>query len=257
MAISAVLLDVNEIATAPWTSKLVFGGVPKTPTNLQYGDIVAMTDENDMIVIERKTPSDLLNSIRDKHIFSQAAGMKALSPWAYIIVTGVLKATDSGHVIADDRITGWKWNAIQGALLEIQEMGVKIVYCLGQDEYEPTVIRLCNRARDKEKIIEPTTQPRFMSPGEVMLTSLPGIGIERAQLLLREFDNDPARALAWLTRKKSTINVAGMGEGVKRAVKSALCLGEYEEIFVLNGAHYPDVIDYLYNAEQCDMEVLA
>jgi len=217
---------------------------------------VATTDDGDMIIIERKTPSDLLNSIRDKHIFSQAAGIGALSPWSYIVITGVLTSTASGNVVADDRITGWKWNAIQGALLEIQELGVRIVYCLGQDEYEPTVIRLCNRTRSKEKIIEPTTQPRFMSPGEVMLTSLPGIGIERAQLLLREFNNDPARALAWLTRKKSKISAAGIGEGVKRAVKSALCLGEYEEMFVLNSAHYPDVADYLYSAEKCEKEVL-
>lgn len=257
MTISALMLDCNEAATAPWTDKLTFGGIPKMVTNLEWGDITAVTSNGDMVIIERKTPSDLLNSIGDKHIFSQAAGMRSFSPWCYLLITGPLTATSSGHVVADSRVTGWRWTSVQGALLEIQEMGVRIVYCLGEKEYEPTVMQLCNRERNKEKVLEPTTQSRSMSPGEILLTSLPGIGIERAQLLLSQFNNDPARALVWLTRKKSTIGIAGLGEGVKRAVKSALCLGEWEEMFVLNGAHFPDVADYLYQAEIQEKEILA
>lgn len=256
MAITAVMLDTNEAASAPWTSALTFGGIPKMTTNLSWGDIVAVTDDNNMVIIERKTASDLLNSIKDNHIFAQAAGMRELSPWVYVVITGVLLATASGHVIADGRTTGWHWDAVQGALISIQEMGVRIVYCLSENEYEATVIRLCNRERSKERIIEPTSLPRMMSSGEVLLTSLPGIGLERAQKLLREFDNNPAKALAWLTRKKAT-SLAGIGDGIKRAVKSSLCLGEYDEMFVLNGAYYPDVIDYLYAAEATEKEILA
>jgi ERCC4-type nuclease len=255
MAITGLMLDTNEVATAPWTDKLAFGGVAKMTTNLMWGDLMISTSDGDMVIIERKTCSDLLNSIKDNHIFAQAAGMRSLSPWCYLLVTGILQASISGHVIADDRITGWHWDSVQGALISIQEMGVRIVYCLGENEYEATVIRLCNRERSKERIIEPTALPRVMSPGEVLLTSLPGIGLERAQKLLREFDNNPAKALAWLTRKKTT-SLAGIGDGIKRAVKSGLCLGEYDEMFVLNSAHYPDVADYLYQAEITEKEIL-
>lgn len=255
--LTAIMIDTNEIATAPWINKLTFGGVPKMPANLEYGDLLATTETGDMVVVERKTPSDLLNSIKDNHIFAQAAGMRALSPWCYLVITGVPAATLSGNVIANERVTGWHWNAVQGALLDIQEMGVRIVYCLDENEYEATVIRLCNRERSKERIIEPTALPRVLSPGEVLLTSLPGIGLERAQRLLREFDNNPAKAIAWLTRKKSPVNVPGISDGTKRAAKASLCLGEYDEVFVLNSAHYPDVADYLYQAETIEQEILA
>lgn len=256
MSITALMIDTNDLATAPWLKSLTFGGVPKMPTNLEWGDLIATTDTGDMVIVERKTPSDLLNSIRDNHIFAQAAGMRAMSPWSYIVITGPLTATGSGYVIANDRITGWQWDSVQGALISLQEMGVRIVFCLSDKDYEATVIRLCNRERSKERIIEPTAQPRALTPGEVLLTSLPGIGLERAQRLLREFDNNPAKALVWLTRKKAK-PLAGIGDGIKRAVKSALGLGEYEEMYTLNGAHYPDVADYLHEAEQVEFDVLS
>ncbi len=256
MSITALMIDTNDLATAPWLKSLSFGGVPKVPTNLTWGDLLATTDNGDMVIIERKTPSDLLNSIKDNHIFAQAAGMRQTSPWSYIIVTGYLTATSSGYVIANERITGWQWDSVQGALISLQEMGVRVTYCLSDKDYESTVIRLCNRERSKERIIEPTALPRVLTPGEVLLTSLPGIGLERAQRLLREFDNNPAKALVWLTRKKAK-PLAGIGEGIKRAVKSALGLGEYEEMYTLNGAHHPEVADYLCAAEQVDFEVLS
>lgn len=235
MSIAAIMLDSNEVATAPWTNKLTFGGVPKIVTNLEWGDLIATTDQNDMIIIERKTSNDLLGSIKDKHIFAQMAGMRALSPWSYLVVCGTLTANTNGKVIADERVTGWDFNAVQGAMIDIQEMGVRIVHCLSNAEYEPTVLRLCNRERSKEKIIEPTAQPRIMSPGEAMLCSLPGIGWERAQALLTEFENRPAYALAWLTwfGFQSDVQIAGIGKGVKSNVRRALGLGETDVLEVL------------------------
>lgn len=229
------MIDTNEIATAPWINGLMFDGAPRIVTKLDHGDIWATTDNSDMICIERKTPSDLLNSIKDNHIFKQVAGMRAHTPWAYVVVTGTLTATGTGKVIADERVTGWDWNAVQGALIDIQEMGVRVVYCLNNAEYEPTVLRLCGRDRGKEKVIEPTATPRIMSPGEALLCSLPGIGWDRAQALLAEFENRPAYALAWLTwfGFQSDVQIAGIGKGVKANVRRALGLGDTDVLEVL------------------------
>lgn len=229
------MIDTNEIATAPWINGLMFDGAPRIVTKLDHGDIWATTDNNDMVCIERKTPSDLLNSIKDNHIFRQVAGMRTHTPWAYVVVTGTLTATAAGKVIADERVTGWDWNAVQGALIDIQEMGVRVVYCLNSAEYEPTVLRLCGRERGKEKVIEPTAQPRIMSPGETLLCSLPGIGWDRAQALLTEFENRPAYALAWLTwfGFQSDVQIAGIGKGVKTNVRRALGLGDTDVLEVL------------------------
>jgi len=228
MTISAVLIDSREPESI---QKLSFGNAPKMITALDYGDCWA-TVGTDIICIERKTPSDLLGSIKDNRLFGQVAGMRQRSPWTYLVVTGVLTSTVGGMVVADSRVTGWTWESLQGALLSVQELGANIVYCESDNEYEATVLRLCNRERSKEKVLEPLTHSRIMSPAEVMLTSLPGIGFERAQLMLREFDGNAAQALAWLTWKDTISQIAGIGDGIKRSVRTALQLAEDETLVI-------------------------
>lgn len=225
MTITMIMVDSREPS---WVHDLKFGGAMKMVTALDYGDAWATANNGDMICIERKAPNDLLGSIKDNRLFNQIAGIRAKTPWAYLVVTGVLTATVQGKVIADERVSGWDWNSVQGALVTVQEMGVRVVYCQSDNDYEATVCRLCSRDRKPEFIIEPLAQPKFMSPGEIMLTALPGIGLERAQTLLREFDNRPCDALAWLTwhRWHEDHPIAGIGQGIKRGVRAALGLSE-------------------------------
>lgn len=225
MTITMIMVDSREPS---WVHDLKFGGAMKMVTALDYGDAWATANNGDMICIERKAPNDLLGSIKDNRLFNQIAGIRAKTPWAYLVVTGVLTATVQGKVIADERVSGWDWNSVQGALVTVQEMGVRVVYCQSDNDYEATICRLCSRDRKPEFIIEPLAQPKFMSPGEIMLTALPGIGLERAQTLLREFDNRPCDALAWLTwhRWHEDHPIAGIGQGIKRGVRAALGLSE-------------------------------
>lgn len=226
MTVQMIMVDSREPS---WVQELKFGGAMKMVTALDYGDAWVTASNGDMICIERKAPNDLLSSIKDNRLFNQIAGIRAKTPWAYLVVTGVLTATIAGKVIADERVSGWDWNSVQGALLTVQEMGVRVVYCQSDNDYESTVCRICSRDRKPEFVIEPLAQPKFMSPGEIMLTALPGIGLERAQTLLREFDNRPADALAWLTwhRWNEDHPVAGIGPGVKRTVRAALNLEDH------------------------------
>lgn len=243
MSIKAILLDSRE---PNWIHKLEFGGALKSVTALDYGDAWITTDTGDLVCIERKTPTDLLGSIKDNRLFAQLAGMRQRTPWAYLVITGVLTDTVNGMVVADERVTGWRWESVQGALLSAQETGVPIIYCRGDQDYEATICRLCGRERCKERVLEPTTQPRVMSPGEIMLTSLPGIGMERAQILLREFDNKPCDALAWLTwhRWDNGHPILGISTGIKLGIRTALKLDDSEIIDIVpdealqrNGTH--------------------
>lgn len=226
MTITAILLDSREPA---WVHDLKFGGAMKMVTALDYGDAWVTAANGDMICIERKAPNDLLSSIKDNRLFNQVAGIRAKTPWAYLVITGILTSTVNGKVIADERVSGWDWNSVQGALLTVQEMGVRVVFTESDQDYEATVNRLCSRERKPEFVIEPLAQPKFMSPGEIMLTALPGIGLERAQTLLREFDNRPCDALAWLTwhRWNEEHPVAGIGKGIKVSVRKALNLEDH------------------------------
>jgi len=214
----------------------------KLVTALDHGDALITTAAGDLVCVERKTPTDLLGSIKDGRVFAQAAGMRVLTRFAYLVVTGILTDTMAGLVVADDRPTGWKWASVQGALLEVQELGVQIITCRNDGEYEGTLCSLASRERNREKVLKPTTHPRIMSPGEVLLCSLPGIGFERAQILLREFENQPAAALAWLTWHRWPMEqpIAGISTGTKTKVREALGLADWAVIDVVKDEAYKE-----------------
>lgn len=215
-----------------WVQRLKFDGVPVAVTALDYGDLWATTGDGAMVCIERKTPTDLLGSIKDNRLFAQCAGMRAKTQWAYLVVTGVLRANASGKVIADERITGWAWESVAGALLTVQEMGVGVVHTANERDYEAAVIRLSERKRGEEYIIEQRMDSRVASPAEQVLTSLPGIGWQRAQDLIRVFGGNVGQALAWLTWRNTVGDgPAGVAGGTKAAVRKALGLTDDEELY--------------------------
>lgn len=237
--LSAVMIDSSE---PQWVKELKFDGAQTIVTSLEHGDILASTLDAELLCIERKTPNDLLGSIKDKRVFKQVAGMRSLSPWSYLVITGVIDHTSTGMTVVEGRTTGWNYDAVQGALLEIQDLGVKILTCRSDEDFEATVLRLAKRDRKSIKPIEPNKLPAILTPGEVLLTSLPGIGIEKAKQILAEFNNKPCDALSWLTWHRwdlvgeSGTSIPGISTGTKRAIRSALCLDDNEVIEVV-----PDV----------------
>lgn len=230
----AILIDSRE---PEWVQALPFDGALKMVTALEFGDVWLTTEDDTLVCIERKTPADLLGSIKDNRPFAQCAGMRSKTPWAYLIITGPLTADRTGKIIADGRPTGWEFASVQGALLTCQEYGVSVVMCQSDADYEATVLRIANRKRDKERILEPNSQPRLMTHAESLLTSLPGIGPERATDLLKKFDRS-ADALTWLTWQDTILAVAGIGKGTKSAVRKALGLADDEELFVMTPPDY-------------------
>lgn len=228
-AITAVMVDSRE---PEWVQKLAFSGAMKIITPLEFGDLMITAADGALVCVERKTPTDFLGSIQDNRVFLQCAGMRKMTEWSYLIITGTLTPSADHFVIADSRATKWRWESVQGALLSIQELGVNIIYCANDNDYEATVLRLCGRERVKEKVLEPHVAARVMSHGEIILTGLPGIGIERAGDLLREFGNNTAWALSWLTQSGTVSQVAGIGDGVKKSVRFALNLADDQELTI-------------------------
>lgn len=224
MTIQSVVVDQRE---PPEIQHLNFGA-PKVIALLDVGDLWAAVD-NQMLIIERKTPSDLLASIADGRLFDQCARMRAQSPWCYLVVTGQLRTNSAGYVIRDEyEVTKWRWDALQGALLTVQDLGVNVVYCLDYD-FAGCVKRLAARARDEVRIQK--RAPYTLSAGEAVLASLPGIGEERIDLLL-DFSGSPAWALSYLTTLGEP-GVDGIGDGIKRRVRGALGLNESEILEVI------------------------
>jgi len=227
--LQSMLIDSRE---PTWVQELPFGGVKRAVTLLQYGDLWATTDDGTLLVVERKTPNDLLHSIRSKRLWPQMAGLINASRWAYLVITGMLLPIADGRTVVGGRTTGWRWAAVQGALLKVQELGVFIVYAGSDEDYENVVLRLAKRDRRRQVPIEPARQGLWLGDAERILTALPGIGLEKVGPLL-EYAGGPAWALQFLTDPDTPGHIDGIGPQTKRAVRDALGLKEDQELAVV------------------------
>lgn len=225
--ILSVVVDKREPA---WVRNLQFDAPIANDVILDAGDLWVATSDNAILIIERKTVSDLLGSISDGRLFNQVARMRELSPWCYVIVTGALIwEQTTGKIIIDYKTTGWDMSAVQGALLTVQELGVGVIFCANDDDFAPCVKRLAKRERG-EVHIKPVRPSRILSAGETLLASLPGIGIENASKLLKHCGT-PAWTLTYLTTIEDGDNVIRGETGIKRSVRKALGIKDGMELW--------------------------
>lgn len=228
--ISAILIDSRE---PEWLQQLTFGGIPTSVTMLEHGDVLLAMDSGEMIAIERKSPSDFLNTLRDDRLFPQLTGLRALTPWAYLLICGELSRGADGKVFAEGRMTGWAWAAVQGALLTAQELGVFVTYCGGDTDFEAAVLRLGRRDRTGTLRVMPPRQPSILTAGEAALASLPGIGVEKVASLL-DYCGSVAVSLQYLSDPVTgNERVSGIGPVIKANVRKALGLTDGYELCVV------------------------
>jgi ERCC4-type nuclease len=228
MSLVAVVIDSREPA---WVQALTFGGAQTMVAPLDHGDLLATTDDGAFIAVERKTPEDLLGSLRDERLWQQLAGMVKQTRWSYLIVTGELTHGPNDKVLTGRGITGWSWAAVQGALVKAQELGVFVTFAAGDGDYEAAVMRLAARSRQQQVLLEPVKNAAILGEGEAILASLPGISGERIANILA-YAGTAAWALQWLTDLNCPDAVPGVGGGIKRNVRRALGLKDGQELFV-------------------------
>jgi len=230
MNATAVLIDTRE---PQWVRDLEWSGVAKAVTMLEHGDLWLTTREGTLLIVERKTVSDLLGSIRDGRIWNQIAGMIAQTRWCYVVICGRMSCGADGNVIVDGMgPTGWNWHSVQGALVRIQELGAFVVWAANDADYQHVVLNLAERPHDAAQVIAPARQALPMSEAEQILTALPGIGLEKVKPIMEHCGGHAGWALTYLTDAESN-GIAGIGAGIKRNVRRALGLGEHERLSVL------------------------
>lgn len=229
MGLRSVLIDTRE---PPAIRALRFGDVPVSAMLLDAGDLLATTDDGALVLIERKVPSDLLSSLADDRLFSQAGAMPAITPWSYLVVTGRLEADAKGMCVAGGQPTMWQYAAIQGALLTVQELGVGVYCTAGADDYAAAVVSLSNRGRGAVRT-GPLRNPLAITPAACLLTAFPGIGDIHAQALL-EYCGSAAWAIQYLSGNHPLGKVPGVGPGARQRARAALGLeGDYEMAVVM------------------------
>lgn len=228
MSISAIIIDSRE---PDWVKQLNFGDIPTSVQLLEQGDLMAATGEGELILIERKTPDDFLNSLKSDRLMLQLANMLTVTRWAYLMITGEFKLGVNGEVVTS-RVTGWNWDAVQGAILSIQEMGVYVVHCQGDEDYEAAIIRLGNRDRSKVAPVPPAKQPHVYTQAEAVLAALPGIGFKRLKSVLDAGGGSPAWAIALLTNLDEVEKFPGVPYGDRQRIRNVLGLKTNEMLAI-------------------------
>lgn len=228
MSISAIIIDSRE---PDWVKQLNFGDIPTSVQLLEQGDMMAASNDGELILIERKTPDDFLNSLKSDRLMLQLANMLTVTRWAYLMITGEFKLGVNGEVVTS-RVTGWNWDAVQGAILSIQEMGVYVVHCQGDEDYEAAIIRLGNRDRSKVAPVPPAKQPHVYTQAEAVLAALPGIGFKRLKPVLDAGGGSPAWAIALLTNLDEVEKFPGVPYGDRQRIRNVLGLKTNEMLAI-------------------------
>lgn len=239
MTLSAVMIDQRE---PQWVRDLTFEGVPTSVTLLEFGDVWAATDDGVLLAVERKTSDDLLNSIRDGRLFTQLAGLRGMSEYAYLIICGSITRGANGKAVTDGRQTDWNYQAVQSAILTAQELGCFVIYT-SDEQFEATLVGLGKRNRGTMRA-KPVKKFLALTPEEQIIAALPGIGLERADALLRAYET-PALALCNLTCTASTgEHIPGIGPLTRQSVRTVLGIPDGYELMLASDT---DILTYKEN----------
>ena len=162
-----ILIDSRE----PWHIQKL-----GTVTRLPAGDVWIQL-ENGLVIIERKTTNDFLESIKDGRLFNQVVEMRQISEWCYVAIEGVFTPISEDMVnIGHSELRNWRFSAIEGAKLSIQELGCGVIHYTDVDQL---IKQMTERSKNAVKI-PPRRNTYVFSPQEATLATLPGIGSKKS-----------------------------------------------------------------------------
>ena len=194
-----------------------FPDVELTVSRLPLGDYLV----DDKLLFERKTLPDLIHSIIDGRIFSQAARLAASDYQAILILEGT-SADISGSKM--------KREAIQGALIHVSViLGIPLLRSTSPQETASLII---GAARQVNNVADGMVTRHGASPkGKrrrqmLILQGLPGIGKKRSKLLLEKFETVQSVVEATYDDLRA---VDGIGDNIADGIRHVLSekRGEY------------------------------
>lgn len=228
--IRSVIVDSRE---PRWVQKLNFCGARKAVMEMEFGDLWITCDDGQTLAIERKEPEDFIGSMISHRLIRQAAGLSELRKagiWPYVMVTGELNPGPNGRTWVNGTLRNVQYAAVQGLLLNIQELGVYTYFARNSRDLEEACIRLSNRERCDIMRLPPVKRTgKRQSAAEELLSGLPGISTELSALALKEAKT-AARALEMLTTGE---DLAGIGTKKRNKIRDCLGLKEKEILRIM------------------------
>lgn len=215
-------------------------GIPAILTD--YADVECVVERlllgdyliGDTLLFERKTLKDLIHSIIDGRIFSQAARLAASEYQAIFILEGT--STD----IRDFKM---RREAVQGALIYVSViLGIPVLRSTSQEE---TASLMISTARQVRNVADGTVQRHGYSPkGKkrrqmLILQGLPKVGKKRAKQLIQKFESVENVVNA---SYEDLMEIEGFGENIADGIRHALCEEHAEYgVDVNKREEFPDI----------------
>ncbi len=173
-----VIVDSREYETAEevvkWIKRL---GCNVIPRKLDIGDYVLPSN----VGVERKRAMDFISSIVDGRLFEQGRELLRAFDRAYIIIEGDLwRAINRRDVHR---------HSVLGALSTLIDMGIRILYTPDEEGTAYVLKSLAEKAGSRGGIKTiPIKRSETIRDAQIQfLSSLPGIGLKRAEALLKAF----------------------------------------------------------------------
>lgn len=158
---------------------------------LRYGDLFTNLSTG-VVLIERKTPNDLLASIRDGRAFEQVRGMTEAARFVFVVIHGSLTYNRDDQAVADGRPTGWNGQSVRMALVALQGAGAIVVqtHSGGYVELVKHLLAWCAKA-DSKWAMRKAVHWLPRDAKRDFLAQLPGVGSERVDALIEHFGDRP------------------------------------------------------------------
>lgn len=205
MEIKRFIIDVKQQVNPTFMSQ-VQNAYPQAQTlNLgeSSGDLLIQLDNKTLLMEVKSSVNDFVASILDKRLFTQSEGMKAITPWAFLLHpefkydsnNRLMGVWGSGYVAHDH----WTRKHIDGALRAVVARGV-----IPQSTYQGVVsaIRDCVLWASEADSGAVTQEPIKLSPFDKddqqtlnLLCWLDGIGVKQAKSMMY-----------WMKKRNPTAN---------------------------------------------------
>lgn len=182
-----VLVDDREPGSTAFDLKQYFD---VQTMRLTVGDIVIPGTPS--CVIERKAPLDFLSSIADGRLVSQLSNMLEITPTPIFIIDGDVKADRKEKVVADGQSTRWFYWSYQNMIASLQLAGAIVIHVPNR-LFGTAVWRVYQwHQKDSHMTVRrvPSTGLKTTFSQQLdLLSQVPGIGTDKAELLLDTFGN--------------------------------------------------------------------
>ena len=204
MAGEVIIADDREPESA--ASRLEAYGFSVAVSRLDAGDY-ALFPHDLVVLIERKTISNLLGSLSTKQMVSQAHKLVESSDIAFLLREGAFRRNAGGtleyYSPKDPRahasgwvVSGWSWDSFSGMMLDLQLMGIIIDDYPVLGEYPYEIARIAtNLYKEDHRWVRERQRPTVLSIDKQYetcvwsLCAFQGVGVDWAQTFLREFGN--------------------------------------------------------------------